>query len=255
MFDRHWSAEQLERALMQRYGALLGRGGGASRSGRAGSLFDLGDSNASQEAEGLTGVLEHLTGLLENQALFRAEIDSLRNEIGQLKRERLEQEALYTSRIKGLQDELNTIRLQRAELVEQFLSSLHTTQETTSTPSEQFLHLPLVIRSGQNEYLGVAGRKRHFNLKEFIRIIRRNATGQKTVNTSWRREASHWILTIITRNITTSRQHEHVIEVMQTITPNRNKVVQLVNLAIDNTPVPEPFLLVLFKKFKDGFGD
>jgi len=262
MFNSNWSAEQIEHELSARFGKRFGCGVGFSfdAPGRSGS-------NGSGLAAELTGVLDKVPGLLENQALFRAEIDSLRQEVVSLKEEKALLEMRYKEQIRLLEDEIRKLRDERAEMMRQILDKINRAESQgqpgassrakseSPAPTDHFLSLPLVIRTDQNEYLGVAGKTRHFCLREFIRIIEENGSARKTVALSWRGEGAGWVLRIITRDRGSSDRHEHVLDVSQTVTPSNNEVVQITRLSIDGRHVPDPFLLVLFRKIKDSFED
>jgi hypothetical protein len=250
MFDKNWSAEQIEETLGHGYESLYKplhvdpqRRGEEPQPSPSAFMYEL------------TGALEKISSLLQNQALFRAEIDSLRQELVQLKREKLAVEERYKQTVCLLETEVEKLRAERADIIEQVVERMNRGKGAPKTPSELFLSLPLVIKSGQNEYLGVAGKTKHFSLKEFLRIIKTNAAPDKPVTLSWRRSPASWTLTMSTRDLSSGQRREHIMEVAQTMTPNKNNVVQLTRLTIDGNPVPEPFLLVLFRKIKDGFDD
>lgn len=250
MFDKNWSAEQIEETLSHGYASLYKplhvdpqRRGEEPQPSSSAFMYEL------------TGALEKISSLLQNQALFRAEIDSLRQEIVLLKKEKLSVEERYKQTVGQLEDEVEKLRAERADIIEQVIERMNRGKGPAKTPSEAFLDLPLVIKSDQNEYLGVAGKTKHFSLKEFLRIIQTNAVPNKPVTMNWRRSGASWTLTLATRDLSSGQKREHIMEVAQTTTPSKNNVVRLTRLTIDGNPVPEPFLLVLFRKIKDGFDD
>lgn len=247
MFENNWSAEEIEQVLAEKLGScghgdILGR----SRSDAPAGASRLGE---------LAGVIEKMSGLLENQSLFRAEIDSLRKELQQSHTERVHLEKRHQDRICLLEKEIEELRHERAQMLHEMLEHLNKSSGPQTAPPDAFLRLPLVVRKGDDEYLGVAGRTRHFSLQEFLRIIQRNGFGRKRVALAWRREPGEWVLTINTCNLESADKHEHVLHVRQTMTPNHNNVVELTSLCIDGNHVPEPFLLVLLRKIKDGFDE
>jgi hypothetical protein len=128
-------------------------------------------------------------------------------------------------------------------------------KDSATSPPRRFLSLPLVIRSEQGEYLGVTSRSRAFSLQEFIRIIERNSAPDRKVDLAWKRKGKGWSLRIRTKDLSSGQGHEHLMDVEQTLTPSGNTVVELTRLVIDGNTVPDPFLLVLFRKIKDGFDD
>lgn len=244
MFESNWSAEEIEQALARKFGAA----------------HDVGPDFAAPEQEErplqeLAGVIDKMSDLLENQSLFRAEIDSLRGEVAQLRQERDELEQRYRQRVEELQAEIEQLRQERAKMMQDLLEQMNQAGGPHTEPPEVFTKLPLVIKKGDNEFLGVAGKTRHFSLNEFVRIIERNGNTRKSVALAWRREPGQWVLTINTYDLESGVKHEHVLCVRQTVTPNQNNVVELTALSIDGNPVPEPFLLVLLRKIKDGFDE
>lgn len=250
MFDKNWSTEPIKETLAQGYACLYKPLNIEPHS----PANDESSSFSAFMCE-LTGALEKISSLLQNQALFRAEIDTLRQEIVHLKIEKCDLEERYKQTIDLLEKDLERLRIERADIVEQIIERMHRGKSGAKSPSHAFLALPLVIKSGQNEYLGVAGKTKHFSLKEFLRIIHDNTATGKSISMKWRRDGAAWVLTVVTRDLATQQKHEHIIEVAQTMTPSKNNVVQLTNLTIDGNLAPEPFLVVLFRKIKDGFDD
>ena len=255
MFENNWSAEQIEQNLSEDFSHLFKPGNSGAA---AGGLTE--NRNAEQETRPalvteITTVLDKMSGVLENQALFRTEIDSLRAEVVQLKQDKADLETFYKKKIEGLEKELEEMQAERNDLMRQFLEFANSQHDNLTQPPDTFLKLPLVIRSTEGEYLGVAGKTKHFNLSEFIRIIRKNTNVRKTVSLQWQRQDKSWILTIFTNDLDNNRKHEHELQVFQTVTPNRNNVVQLTSLSIDGNSVPDPFLLVILRKIKDGFDE
>lgn len=248
MFENNWSAEQIEQNLQQGRGAFF-----ASANGE--QIMDPPRNGPSSPVVNeLATVLDKMSGVLEAQNLLRSEVDSLRGEVVGLKRERAALEERYKKKIASLEQEVEKLRSERAELIEQFFEQLRN-EKGTAAPPRAFLGLPLVIKTEQQEFLGVAGKTKHFSLQEFVRIIEQNAGRNKTVTLNWKAKRNTWILTIKTKDALARKQHEHILEVIQTVTPSKNKVAQITSLIIDGNPVPDPFLLVLFRKIKDGFDD
>lgn len=246
MFESNWSADEIEQALAQKFGPV---NGGAEH-----VLSPRPRQNQGPVIE-LAGVIEKMADVLETQSLFRAEIDSLRTEVGQLKDERDELEQRYRQRVEQLEEEIQKLRQERAQMMQDLLEQMNEAKGPHTEPPEAFTKLPLVVKKGENEYLGVAGKTRHFSLAEFVRIIERNGNTRKSVALAWRREPGHWVLTINTYDLESGVKHEHVLYVRQRVTPNQNNVVELTGLSIDGEQVPEPFLLVLLRKIKDGFDE
>ncbi len=253
MFENNWSAEQIEENLSQDFSHLFKPGNNGSTSG--GQAGSGENDNRPALVNEITTVLDKMSGVLENQALFRTEIDTLRAEVTQLRKDKADLEVFYKDKIEGLEKELEEMQAERNELMRQFLEFANSQHDNLTQPPDTFLKLPLVIRTSEGEYLGVAGRTKHFNLSEFIRIVRSNTSARKTVSLQWQRRNKSWILTIFTNDLDNRCKHEHELQVFQTVTPNRNNVVQLTSLSIDGNSVPDPFLLVILRKIKDGFDD
>lgn len=254
MFEHNWSAEQIEENLSTGFSHLFKPGNGATAGGH-GHTAATDQENRPALVNEITSVLDKMSGVLENQALFRTEIDSLRAEVSQLRQDKASLETFYKKKIEGLEKELEEMQSERNELMRQFLEFVNSQHDNLAQPPETFLKLPLVIRTTEGEYLGVAGRTKHFSLSEFIRIIRKNTNARKTVSLQWQRRDKSWILTIFTNDLDNNCKHEHELHVFQTVTPNRNNVVQLTSLSIDGNSVPDPFLLVILRKIKDGFDE
>ncbi len=248
MFENNWSAEEIEQVLAQKFGAT------PTADIQEGCFIPPEPENEPLIQE-LAGVIDKMSNLLENQNLFRSEIDSLRSEITQLRTERDELEQRYQARVEQLEEEIAKLRQDRAQTLHDLLEHMNQAGGPYTAPPEAFTTLPLVIKKGEDEYLGVAGKTRHFSLSEFVRIIDRNGNTNKNVALAWRREPGKWVLTINTYDLDSGAKHEHVLHVRQTITPNQNNVVELIGLSIDGNSVPEPFLLVLLRKIKDGFDE
>ena len=255
MFEKNWSAEQIEQNLSRGYSHLFKPGNNGTQAGGPAEIGGAEQENKPALVDEITHVLDKMSGVLENQALFRAEIDNLRAEVVQLKQDKTDLESFYKKKIEGLEKELEEMQAERNDLLRQFLEFANSQHDNLTQPPDTFLKLPLVIRTAEGEYLGVAGRTKHFNLSEFIRIIRKNTSTRKTVSLQWQRKNKSWILTIFTNDLDNNRKHEHELQVFQTVTPSHNNVVQLTSLSIDGNSVPDPFLLVILRKIKDGFDE
>ncbi len=201
----------------------------------------------------LTGVLDKMTGLLDDQNRLSGDVDDLRNEVAQLKRQKRELELGYKKRIHHFEATLRELQNDRDALTRMFMDYVNSQSSSPTTPPEYIMCLPLVIRSEKNEYLGVADRNKHFNLKEFMRGIDKNSDGSKTFSLQWERRDIRWILRLSTVDNNSGRRHCHLLEIRPTLTPKKNMVARLVNLTIDGNVVPESLLLLLFKKIKDTF--
>ncbi|TVM16897.1 MerR family transcriptional regulator [Oceanidesulfovibrio indonesiensis] len=243
MFNNNYSAEQVERDLARKFSPMHDTGAAP---------------NEARSLSELASVVEKLSDLLDTQALFRAEIESLRTELSTLRQEKELIEKRYRDEIGRLETEVAELRRERTDMFEKIWERIDRKDRGgtghAKSPDSDFMHLPLVVMNDKGEYLGVAGKHGHFSLQEFIRIVRRNAReSDRRVTLRWDAAGSDgYVLTLTTRG-TDGQGHEHAIELQQTVTPNGNRVVRIARLTIDGNPVPDPFLLVLFRKIRDGF--
>lgn len=236
-----WDSQQMEDALIHALRAAFSMVEPDSESRTGGGLGRAPEANA---------LASGLSDLLQNQALFRAEIDSLRQEIQTLKDEKRELELRYGKQVAGLEAEVRALQAERDNWVRALLDEIHGQGERRQ-PRDDFERLPLVIRNDQGDYLGVADRRSVFCLKEFIHLIEKNAGPGKVVTVRFSAIEGGWSLIILTLDHATRQRHEHVLHLRRTVTPNQNEVVQLTSMAIDGRVVPQPFLLALFRKIKE----
>ncbi len=241
MFTRNWSAEQVEEQLSTMRHVVTGLtvDGLAAQSG--------GDpAQAKAFVQDLAGVLDKMSSLLEVQAHFRSEIESLRNEVEQLRREKTELVGLYEARILALGEEMERFRRDRAEAS----GMRHESGADSAMPDATFLARPLVVKVA-GEYLGVAGKGKPFSLQDLIGLIRRNAGSQKVVSITWQETEGRWTLQIRTQDETV-RGHAYRLSVFSTVTPSGNAVTELGEMTVDDEIVPDKFVLMLFKNVKEG---
>ncbi|MFW5734935.1 MAG: MerR family transcriptional regulator [Oceanidesulfovibrio sp.] len=242
MFNNNYSAEQVERDLARKFSSIGERQSNA------------GDTRGVSE---LAAVVSKLSDLLDTQALFRAEIDSLRSEVASLKKEKELNELRYRDEIERLESEVDSLRRERTAMFEEIWERIDRNTGAgagqSRQPGSEFMRLPLVVTNDKGEYLGVAGKHGHFSLQEFIRMVRGNAReSERRVSLRWEAAGDGYMLSLTTKG-PGSQNHEHAIELHQTVTPSGNSVVRIARLTIDGNPVPDPFLLVLFRKIRDGF--
>ncbi|MGE4292965.1 MAG: MerR family transcriptional regulator [Desulfovibrio sp.] len=242
MFNNNWSTEQIEQELALRYAP--GRDVQEVRPEKS-----VGDVDSM--VRGMGGVLEKMTDLLENQSLFRSEIRSLRDDLAGLRQERDESERRYRNALEQMEQEVASLRRSKEEL-ERLLRQGGS--GTPLFPSEEYLSRPLVIRTNQDEYLGVLGKvQKHFALRDFVFMIERNAAAGRQLEMSWERRDDQWVLLISARDAEDGREQHVVLVSRKTVTPSRNTVTEIVRLNINGNDVPDSLLLSLFKKVKDGF--
>ncbi len=200
--------------------------------------------------EEVAGLAHGLTDILQDQALFRAEIESLRREVAILRREKSELEGRLKSREVKFQEDLAAVQADRDNWLRILLEEIHGKATPHPEPGKLFLSLPLVIRSRDQEYLGVAGRRTHFSLGSFIRLVEFNAGSGKALTTRYKKEAGGWALYVITLDQESGAKHEHVLQVRQILTPSGNAVAELTGMIVDGAAVPRDCLFALFRKIK-----
>ncbi|MGE4298430.1 MAG: MerR family transcriptional regulator [Desulfovibrionaceae bacterium] len=272
MFNKSWSAEQIEQELAMKY-QTLGRPVAESGSTVRDILATQGSAATLTEQtrlmDEIASALGKVSGMLENQALFRAEIDSLRAEVAALTRTKNAMERQYCQQLESLQSEVDILRREREDIMRRVLDEIHgprgarngsdrnerSAHAASGAPSQAFLGLPLVIRSKQGEYLGVAGKTRPFSLMELIRLVTDKNRAHKTVDLQWIQRGDVWTLRIETVEAATAERHEHQLEVLRVITPSRNEVAQVKAMVVDGNTVPDEFLFALFRTIKGEFED
>ena len=252
MFEKNWSTEQIEQELARHCTALLNA---PPNDQQLDNRDSLAAAPSSQPIHELAAVLEKMSGLLENQTLFKAEIDILRQELVDLRQEKQDREKQHQRYIEAMEQELKELRLEKEDILAQLHHHLHSARNGSGLPPESLLKLPLVVRNEHGEYLGVAGKTKHFSLREFVNIIRKNSGADKNIALAWEQSPDGWSLAIHSQDRETGTSHKHVLEVAETMTPSNNRVARLTSLTIDNHIVPKPFLLILLKKIKDGFDE
>lgn len=259
MFADNWSVDQIERELSLRFGSLLGdqcfdqlndqsNDRSNDQSGRQpcarSAAAGYGVPGAGSREVG--GVLEKIADALENQALFRSEIRSLRDEVDTLRRDRREVEREYSTKVSALEAEIAELRRRMAS---------RTSAGGIDFPPAEFLSSPLVIRS-EGEYLGVQGKGgRPFSLEDFVRLIERKMSESMDVGTSWRRQDGHWVLVVRTEDKPRGRVQNIVLVARRTVTPSGNTVTEIIRLNIDGNDAPDALLLTLFRQLRAVFND
>jgi DNA-binding transcriptional MerR regulator len=243
MFNNNWSTEQIEQEL-----ALHQSVPGPDV---AGERVQAPLGQADSMVRDMSGVLEKMTDLLENQSLFRGEIRSLRDELAELKRDREESERRYRRALEDMEQEMSSLRRAKEDL-ERLLRA--GSNGAPQFPSEDYLVRPLVIRTRQGEYLGVLGKvQKHFALRDFVFMVERNVAAGRKLDMAWELRDDQWVLLVTSRDGEDGREQHVVLVTRKTVTPNRNTVTEIVRLNINGNDVPDSLLLTLFKKVKDGF--
>nr|WP_284710854.1 MerR family transcriptional regulator [Desulfovibrio aminophilus] len=232
MFENNWSVEQIERELAACRGEVLDAG-----------APEAGDA-AGEGSARIAALLTKMSDVLENQTLFRGEIRSLRDEVASLRRERDEAEARQRERVAELEREIGRLRL------------LVGARERTALdfPPSDYLGLPLVIRTGQGEFLGVLGRNsRAFGLNDFVALLERHTARGEAVDMRWRREGSSgWSLEVAAGG-EADESRRIALSTVRTVTPNGNEVVRVLRLSINGQDAPDSLLLSLFRQIRESF--
>ncbi|BBD08289.1 DUF2046 domain-containing protein [Desulfovibrio ferrophilus] len=199
-------------------------------------------------------LLERVSGLLDDQTLYRREIGSLREEVSVLKSGLAEREAAHERAVRDMEAELTFLREENKRLSHYVETHIRRGNPLHSKPSEAFLGLPLVIRSEHDEYLGVAApTKGAFTPKGLVGLIQKSASASRSVDMDWDRDRDHWILKVLTTAPETGCEQALVFMLHEVRTPNRNLVARLAHLIVDGNEVPDNFLLGFFKQLRDTF--
>ena len=242
MFEKNWSAEQIEQNLSLKIGGILKNGQPDQRLIGAGAVTSE-----------VAGVLGRMADALQDQAMLRNELRSLLDEVAGMRRDRRESEERMLERLGGLEREVELLRKENARLAGRSRGGAGTMGDF---PSEAFLVRPLVIRSEHGEYLGVpGGGDKHFALKDFIALIERRMSANKFVDMRWERRNGNWVLLLDARDEVSGDERNIVLVVTKTLTPSNNLVTHILRMNIDGKDVPDALLLSLFKQIKDNFTD
>jgi len=236
MFNDNWSTEQIENELALKFSTLMND-----------QQFDQSFDQRMYSAAGkeIAGILSKISGVLENQSLFRSEIRSLRDEVSELRSERNEFEERQKDHISSLEKEISFLKKR--------LSC--TSSGGIDFPPSAFLSSPLVICS-KGEYLGVQGNgKKHFSLEDFVHLIERKVSDSMTAETVWKRQDGHWVLVIRVEDTVKNREQNIVLVTKKTVTPSNNIVTEIIRLNIDGNDAPDVLLLTLFRQLKGVFND
>ncbi|WP_432738692.1 hypothetical protein [Maridesulfovibrio sp. FT414] len=116
---------------------------------------------------------------------------------------------------------------------------------TQVDPEKEFMDLPVVIRSENDEFLGMPGKPGHpFTLDELIYLV----TVRKENNASkvWRREGRDWVL-----SFKSPEGPLHELYFQRTRTPKGNIVSFFRRLDINSEPQSPAFILTYFREVRD----
>lgn len=217
----------------------------ASRAGVPGS---------SPAQDPLSVLMDKMAGVLESQTVYRREIASLQREVAELENRLAEREREHAERVRALEAEAGRLRSENRRMEDYVRRRVERGGGLHATPSSEFMMLPLVIGTDRGEFLGVGGKGRgHFTVRNLLSLIQSSQSAARSVKTDWDRDRDHWILHVRVRD---ARQQQHLVLLLRrTLTPSSNLVAQLASMVVDGKPVPDPFLLGLFRQIKDSFND
>lgn len=228
MFNNNWTVEQIEEELS----------GMRNAAGHVDAQAAQASGRSADDGRDVSKLLLSVSDLLENQTLIGGEIRSLKDELEALRLERMEAEARHLEQVRMLEVEIAALREKAGPM--------------GSKPSWEYMSRPLVVRNAKGEYLGVLGKEnRHFSLKEFTELLRRNVAGGDE-GVSWDNDGDLWTLTATARECSDMERHL-VMVTKKTITPSKNVVTEVVRLNMGGEDVPQAMLLGLFKQLRDEF--
>jgi hypothetical protein len=232
-----WSVDQLERDLAASF-SLLGRmeQGGALAPGESAALAD-------GVMRCMNGALVKVSESLEAQAALRRELADLREEFQRVGNNHQSFLQTQDQRIRLLEDEVQVLRAQ----------SLLAEDALRHCPSDEFLSLPLVVRSAQGDFLGlsvVAGTP--LCMGDFVRLVEQGGDHRRIVCTLWEEHGTDWFLTMSLSGQGAARRRCYVLETRAVLTPSGNHVTELVGMAEDGVPVSDDFLLQMFRQLRES---
>lgn len=243
MGNADWSMDLLERDLAAGF-ALLGR---AERAGAMAS----GESQALADGvlRCMNGALLKVSESLEAQARLRRELDKARTELREV-------QASQSARIERLEAELSALRQALREERERSrrAGGMGDAVAPAQTPPEDHLRRPLVLRSQNGSFLGVTDRQgQALNLSGLLRLVEGGgATGRagRIVATCWERMGEAWCLTV---SIMAPQPRSYLLVTRPLQTPSGNAVTLFDDMRVDDRPVPQNFIVQMFRNLRDGF--
>lgn len=241
MFAKSWPAEQIEAEL-------------AANLPESSDAAAPSASASSQRTPDLGGLAEALTGLSEDlteRNALKSEIGALRENLDRIVAAQASLEQNLAVREAKLLERMDELGRQNRRLEEMLAESGQTSP--ADGPPKSLLSLPLVIKSDQGEYLGVSDGAKSFSLEDFLGVVEKGGKKHRITGMEWGKHQNLWRLTIHSVNAANKKTHEHVLETESLVTPKKNRVMRLASLRIDGQATPQPLLLLLFRKIKDGF--
>ena len=245
MYSNDWSTEQIEKEISLKFSKILADQNTDQSIGQSENRYSGCSGDAGGRLVGMDVLLARLTDSLENQTLFRSEIRSLRDEVSELRRERVEERRTFREQIAVLENEMSGLRTE--------LSRRRGLGDGIDFPPSSYLEQPLVI-SSNGKYLGVQGQGHSpFSLKDFIGLIENNASGQSVVETSWKKSNDNWVLVVHTEDQAAKREQNVILVTAKVKTPKNNDVTEIVRLNINGADAPDALLFSLFRQVRNAF--
>lgn len=211
----------------------------------------------------LASVMDRVAGVLEGQAVYRREIAALQDEVAGLRAALARADAVRLQaldaqarardeREAALRAEALALRAENARLREYVRQRIEKDNPLRARPGDAFLDLPLVIRSGRGEFLGVAGRQHGaFTPRALLALMRSSQRAGRDVQLGWEREQEHWVLRVA---VCEAGREQHLVLMLRgTVTPSGNRVARLEHMIVDGNEVPDGVLVSLFRQIKDSF--
>lgn len=244
MFGSNWSVEQIESELALKFGLLKDSDQSDQQLINGGRLLSHGR---------LDRVLSRISDALDNQTLFQGEIRSLRDEVAELRKEYGSLQKKYGRRVDTLERGMKALQDSNRRL-ERLVAGKAAGGGRIDFPSESYLARPLVIRSN-GEFLGVQGEgKKHFSLRDFVKLIEGSASASRSVDTRWQKKGGSWVLVVKTADSVSGAGQDVVLVTRKTVTPSGNTVTEIARLNIDGNDAPDSLLLSLFRQVRNVFG-
>lgn len=239
-----WSLDHLERDLAAGFAQL-------GRFEQAGGI-EAGESTALAEGvlQCMNGALLKVSESLEAQSLLRRELAQVREEARRAQVAQMERiqmlEADVAALRRALDEERGRVNVALARL---------SVDDTPHFPPDDHLSRPLVLRSQQGEFLGVtdlAGQA--LSLFGFLRLVEGGgqtvARSSRVVASCWEACAGGWCLTLSISGPLVRKCY--VLETRALCTPSGNKVTQLTEMRVDGDPVPQEFVVQMFRQLRDS---
>jgi len=114
-------------------------------------------------------------------------------------------------------------------------------------PGREFLGLPVVVLSGDGEYLGVTSKGgRPFSLSQFEVFLASRAKALGAVESAWRGEGQEWVLSLVSGG----QAHDH--HFIRAVTPKGNAVARFAALSVGGRTVSDAALQAFLRQVKES---